>query len=61
MEVYQDIALNGAMNIYKADWETPFEAVTYSNYLALFFVILAGLVPIVLMLLYCCKIKKLKD
>ena len=49
------------MNIYKADWETPFEAVTYSNYLALFFVILAGLVPIVLMLLYCCKIKKLKD
>ena len=61
MEVFQDVTLHVVLNLNNPEWDSPFESIQYSNYLALFFVCTISLVPPCLMLLYCCKINKLKD
>ena len=47
--------------MHSVEWDSPFEAVQYSNYLALFFICLVSLVPPCLMLLYHCQLNKLKE
>ena len=45
MESFQDLLLLGALNLQEADWDSPFPAVRYSNYLAAVFVGLACFTP----------------
>ena len=61
MEVFQELALHSALNIHTLQWDSPFEAVKYSNYLSIIFLSLVCIVPICLTILYCAKTKELKE
>ena len=55
MEVYFDIALISCLNLYVADWDSLFEVEKASNYLSIAFVIILGVFPPILVLIYCIK------
>ena len=61
MEVFQEIALHSILNLLAIDWDSPFEAVKYSNVLALIFTGLVVFVPPFLTVFYCCKIMLFHD
>ena len=53
MELFIELGLLACLNMANADWETPFPSVMYSNNLALDFLIVTCLLPVVFLLFYC--------
>ena len=59
IEVFQEVALIGALNLHTVEWSSSFMTVEYSNYLALIFTSLIFLVPIGLTVFYCRRLNDL--
>ena len=58
MEIFFDIIILASLNLYTADWGTPFIAEQASNYLSIVFIILISIWPIGCILLACLRPKK---
>ena len=52
METFFDLLLASFLNVYVADWESPFPAVRYSNWLSVAVLAMLGLVLLVVVILY---------
>ena len=53
MESYQDVLLKSVLNIYKADWKTPYTSEKYSNILSVIFVVILSCFTVILVVFLC--------
>ena len=53
MESYQDVLLVSVLNIYQADWETPYTSEKYSNILSVIFVVLLSCLTVFFLVFLC--------
>ena len=61
MEVFLEIALASSLNLYLADWNTPFPSVKYSNILATAFFIACIVVTLFLIIFYCKNLSRVGE
>ena len=51
-EIFFELVLLAALNLHTSDWGSPFKAVTYSNVLAVIFIVLTCTIPILIVGMY---------
>ena len=61
MEVFFEIALASSLNLYLADWNTPFPSVKYSNILATAFFIACIVLTLFLIIFYCKNLSRIGE
>ena len=61
MEFFLGITLTAVLSIKTVDWDTPFPSVKYSNSLTVITLVLVGVIPLLLGVLYCINFPKLRQ
>lgn len=61
MEMFADMAITAFLNVYTADWDSASSVVRYSNMLAVIFLTILGLTPLLLICIYQSKWSQVHD
>ena len=61
MEIYLDVGINAILNLQTFYWNTAFTALTFSNILAILFLVILGIAPIFLLIFYAINLVRWND
>ena len=61
MEIYLDVGINAILDLETFYWNTAFTALTFSNVLAIFFLVILAIAPIFLLIFYARNLVKWND